>query len=74
MKIAYDCKLDRPGCVMVAAGLGTNTKIVALFEPSSWLVHLTDDMGIYEITESQLCKLAERVNDRYQNKQAGKGG
>lgn len=63
--IAYDCDLDQPGCVMVAAGLCADTAIPQLFETSSWIVSLTPGMRRYEVTDEQLALLVERVNARH---------
>jgi hypothetical protein len=63
--IAYDCVLDRPGCVMVAAGLGADSQIPNRFSPHSWLVHVSPDMKVYEVTDEQLDILVARSRAKY---------
>lgn len=53
MRIAYDVELQRPGCVLIQATLGCDAD-VSMFPAGSWLVHLTDGLKVYEVTEAQL--------------------
>lgn len=59
MYIAYDTKLKRPGCAIIQAAFGATERIAGLFPPEDWLVDLTSDMKLYQITEGQLNKLVE---------------
>jgi len=54
MKLAYDLKLKRPGCVLVAAGLGADTEASMRFPTSSWLLAPTENMAVYNINEADL--------------------
>lgn len=56
MKIAYDTKLKRPGCVLLQAALG-GSPIAHHFPTDSWLLAPTPDMKLYEITTDQLIQL-----------------
>jgi hypothetical protein len=64
MKIAYDCKLDRPGCAIVQAGFDATPGIANDFLAEEWLLHPTPDMRLYEVTYEQLRVLIKRVNAR----------
>lgn len=63
--VAYDCVLDQPGCVNVAAGMGADTTVPQLFPNKSWLLAPTPDMRVYETTPEQLALLAERLVTRF---------
>ena len=63
-KIAYDVVQMRPGCVLVAAGLGADAALSSRFDPHDWLLVPTADMGVYEITEDQLRQLIEKTEGR----------
>lgn len=64
MKIAYDCKLYRPACVLLQAALGGEQYVAYAFEPRHWLVSPTPDMAVYEATPEQLARLVE-LTDRH---------
>jgi hypothetical protein len=57
--IAYDVKLKRPGCVLIAAVMGTNTHVPDRFPIGSWLLAPTPDMKRYLCTEEEVEKLVE---------------
>lgn len=60
MKIAYDAKLKRPGCVIIQAAMGGTVHDFAFKFPSeTWLLSPTPDMRLYEVTEEQLKMLAQ---------------
>jgi hypothetical protein len=59
MKIAYDTKLKRPACVLIQAGMGCGTGVANRFPPETWLVHPTDNMGVFEATEEQMEQLVK---------------
>lgn len=54
MKVAYDIKLMRPACVILAAGLGADREASVAFNSDYWLTFPTPNMGVYEVTEQQL--------------------
>lgn len=54
MLIAYDCRLKRPGCVLVAAGIGADPEVSKRFPSETWLLAPTDDMRVYEATDAQI--------------------
>lgn len=60
MKVAYDCELMRPGCVLVAAAMGADIEIARRFDVDHWALHLTPDMKVYEVTEEHLLKITEQ--------------
>ena len=58
MKIAYDTKLMRPGCVLLQAPLGcTAPNLADLFPVNSWLLAPTPDLRVFPVTDAQLLKL-----------------
>jgi hypothetical protein len=59
MKIAYDCQLKRPACVLVAAGMGADSSLAQHFNTQDWLLAPTPDMAVYECTPDQLAKLVK---------------
>lgn len=61
MKVAFDTELMRPGCVLVAAGLGADTEPCAHFETDTWLLHPTPGMRVFETTPEQLAQLVRMV-------------
>lgn len=67
-KIAFDAKLKRPGCVLLQAALGCDSRIAQEFPTSSWLLSPTDDLKIYALTEPwQLEALVRIVGKVYQD-------
>jgi hypothetical protein len=61
VRIAFDTKLRRPGCVLVQAALGASvpgTLFQRHFPHETWLVSPTEDMKVYSVTEEQLEKLS----------------
>ncbi len=61
MRIAFDVRLRRPGCVLVQAALGASvpgTLFQRHFPHETWLTAPTDDMQVYPVTEEQLAKLS----------------
>lgn len=61
MRVAFDLHLMRPGCVLVAAGMGADTEPCAHFETDTWLLAPTPGMKVFETTPEQLAKLVEMV-------------
>jgi hypothetical protein len=57
LRIAYDIKLKRPACVLVAAGMGADAQLAHRFHVDHWLLAPTPDMRVYPITEQQLSQL-----------------
>lgn len=63
-RIAYDVKLKRPGCVLLQAALGGDAHLVGRkFTHETWLLHPTDDLHVYEVTDDQLEKLVKITED-----------
>jgi hypothetical protein len=61
MRIAFDTRLRRPGCVLVQAALGASvpgTLFQRHFPHETWLVSPTEDMRVYPVTEEQLVLLS----------------
>ncbi len=67
MKVAYDIKLMRPACVLVAAGLGGQSASASAaaqrFNTEDWLLSPTPDMKVYETNEHQLLALLKLTED-----------
>lgn len=61
MRLAFDIKKMRPGCVLIAAALGADPMASRRFPTKSWLLSPTPDMRVYETTEVQMGQLIERV-------------
>ena len=61
MKIAYDIKLMKPACVLVAAGFGADSSLAHEFDANDWLLSPTDDMQVYDVTEDQLKQLIQKT-------------
>lgn len=64
MKIAYDIKQMRPGCVLVAAGMGADIEPCHAFDVEDWLLAPTPDMKVYEIKPDELKKLVQKTRIR----------
>lgn len=63
MKIAYDAKLKRPGCVLLQASFGcVEPNLADLFPIDSWLLAPTPDLRVYSLKEDQLSKLVKLAN------------
>ncbi len=61
MRIAFDVRLRRPGCVLIQAVLGASVPgplFQRLFPHETWLVSPTDDMRVYPVTDDQLAQLS----------------
>lgn len=61
MKILYDTKLMRPGCVLLQAAAGNDPSIAHNFPSDLWLVTTTPDLKNYPITDVQLDFLIEKT-------------
>lgn len=72
MKIAYDCELKRPACVLVAAGMGADSNLAHYFDPQDWLLSPTPALKVYECTPEQLAKLVEK-HVQFPNRRYGYG-
>lgn len=59
MKVLYDTKLMRPGCVLMAAVFSANTHAPQKFDTRDWLLSPTPDMKVYETTPEQLTQLVK---------------
>lgn len=53
MRLCYDIKLKRPGCVLLAAAMGGDTALTKQFPSELWLLDLTPDLKVYEVTPEQ---------------------
>jgi len=61
MMVAYDIKLMKPACVLVAAGLGGDPAAAREFPTRLWLLAPTPDMRVYETTPEQLQMLVVKT-------------
>lgn len=64
IRIAFDIKLMRPGCVLLQVALGCRSRIAHKFPVESWLIAPTPDLRVYEITDEQLSRLIARVENQ----------
>lgn len=53
MRLCYDFKLLRPGCVLLAAAMGGDSNLAKRFPSEMWLLDLTPDLKVYELTEGE---------------------
>lgn len=60
-RLAYDCVLMRPACVLVAAALGADRRVPQLFPIGSWLLTKTENMQVYETTPEQLLIVIQKT-------------
>ncbi len=63
MKVAFDIKLMRPGCALVAAALGASIEAANRFNVEDWLLYPTPGMEVFETTEAQLEALITKVSN-----------
>jgi hypothetical protein len=66
MRIAFDIKLKRPGCVLIQAAMGATAGVASKFPTESWLLSPTPDMRVYPLTDDQLSKLVVIVEREVQ--------
>ena len=59
MKIAYDCDLKRPACVLLQAAMGGSSEAAKLFPTESWLLAPTEGLRVYPVTPKQLNTLIQ---------------
>jgi hypothetical protein len=58
LRLAYDVKLKRPGCILFQAALGGDTKAIMRFPTETWLIDTPGmSLKLYEVTEAQLAVL-----------------
>lgn len=62
MKLCFDIKLRRPGCVLLAAATGADVALAQQFNSKTWLVSPTPDLRVYEVTPEEFAKILEKVN------------
>ena len=67
MKIAFDIKLMKPGCVLLQAAFGCDrgSDFGRLFPAQTWLVAPTPDLKVYEVTTEQLEQLSQMVQEKH---------
>jgi len=68
LKVAYDIKLMRPACVLVAAGMGADSHLCHSFDADDWLLAPTDDMAVYNVTDDQLQQLIQKTKAAHKEK------
>jgi hypothetical protein len=59
VKVAYDIKAMRPGCVLTAAGMGADVHAAQSFDTRHWLTAPTPNMRVYAATPAQLARLVQ---------------
>jgi len=65
MRIAFDIKLMRPGCVLLQAVLRCNSQLAHRFPTKSWLLTPTPDLRVYEASDEQIEHLVEMVEKQH---------
>jgi hypothetical protein len=63
VKIVYDPKLMKVGCVLLQATHGCDPALAHRFGTEDWILAPTDDMGVFPVTEDQLDQLVEMTKD-----------
>ena len=66
-RIVYDCKLKKPGCILLQAAMGgtvPNGLFYKYFPSETWLVDLTEGMKIHTITDELLPKLSAITKEK----------
>jgi hypothetical protein len=61
MRLCFDLKLMRPGCVLLAAALGGDTELAKQFDSEKWLLAPTPDLKVYDINKDQFAELVKRI-------------
>lgn len=64
MKIAFDIKEMKIGCVLLQATFGCDPKLADRFDTKHWLLAPTPDLKVYEINEDQLKQLEKMLAER----------
>lgn len=60
MRLAFDTKLKRPGCVLIQAAMDGDCQILKVcFPTETWLLAYTTDMKVYNIKPDELPLLIE---------------
>lgn len=68
-RIVFDIELFQPGCILLQADMGgTVSNFSELFPSNSWLVYPTPNMVVYEVTDEQLERIAQKVQNKYEGK------
>lgn len=65
--LVYDCKLRRPGCVLLQVAMGGTVPselFHRLFSNETWLLAPTDNMKLYRATEAELKIVAQNTKAR----------
>lgn len=66
MMIAFDIKEMKPGCAIIQGMLGCDPLMASQFHSKHWLINLTPNMKVYEITKPQLDYLVTKVEAHHQ--------
>lgn len=67
MKIAFDIKEMKPGCVLLQASMGCDSSLSHHFDTKHWLLAPTPDLRVYEVSDSQLKELIRIVEEIHRN-------
>lgn len=64
MKIVFDPKLMKVGCVLLQSAYGCGKPNLAHhFDTKDWAIAPTPDMGVFEVTREQLDKLVTKTRE-----------
>jgi hypothetical protein len=67
--IVFDIELMKPGCVLLQATMANvPPNFSELFASGLWLVHPTPGMKVYAVTESELERLARKVECHHRSR------
>lgn len=61
MRLCFDIKLMRPGCVLLAAAMGGDPELAKQFPSEKWILSPTPDLKVYEISSEEFKKVLDFV-------------
>lgn len=54
LRLAFDCNLRRPGCVLLQALMGGSSQAASLFSTDLWLLSPTDGLKVYQVHDATM--------------------
>jgi hypothetical protein len=72
MRLCYDIKLMRPGCVLLAAAMGGDTALSEQFNSDHWIIAPTPDLKVYETTPEQFNDVLAKTEKIHGNRRLPK--
>jgi hypothetical protein len=62
MRVVYDIKLRKVGCVLLQAAMGGDPEIAKRIPNEDWLINTTPDLRLYNITPEEVEQLVRMHN------------